>query len=236
MLRSAPLAPKPISVRTVSNAEHPLTRDKALQPARAGCLIIDVQNFCCNRDGGQFSAMHAAAIDAQYGYYFEQLASVVLPNIQRLQTACREAGIELLYTTIESLTSDGRERSLDYKISGFNVPKGSWDGRVVDAVAPGNDEIWLPKSSSSVFVSTHIDYVLRNLDIHQLVICGVLTDQCVESAVRDACDLGYLVTLVTDACATHSSVCHENSLSAVKGYCRQIMTAELIVEITATQK
>jgi ureidoacrylate peracid hydrolase len=30
----------------------------------------------------------------------------------------------------------------------------------------------------------------------------MMTDQCVESAVRDACDLGYLVTLVTDACVT----------------------------------
>lgn len=35
------------------------------------------------------------------------------------------------------------------------------------------------------------------------------TDQCVEHAVRDACDLGYLVTLVTDACATYSEQRHQ---------------------------
>jgi nicotinamidase-related amidase len=39
-----------------------------------------------------------------------------------------------------------------------------------------------------------------------------MTDQCVESAVRDACDLGYLVTLATDACTTTSAGRHEESL------------------------
>jgi len=59
----------------------------------------------------------------------------------------------VLYTVIENLTRDGRDRSLDYKISGFHVPKGSWDARVIDEIAPGEDEIVLPKTSSSVFIS-----------------------------------------------------------------------------------
>ena len=92
---------------------------------------------------------------------------------------------------------------------------------------PGDDEIWLPKSSSSVFVSTHIDYILRNLGIRQLVICGLVTDQCIESAVRDACALGYRVTLVTDACATYTQARHDNGLGAIGGYCRQRTTGEL---------
>jgi ureidoacrylate peracid hydrolase len=136
-----------------------------------------------------------------------------------------------MYTTIESLTADGRDRSLDYKITGFNVPKGSWDGRVIDQLSPGEDEIWLPKSSSSVFVSTHIDYILRNLEVKQLAISGLVTDQCVESAIRDACDLGYLVTQVTDACATYSAERHQNSLQAIKGYCRQMTTDGLLGEL-----
>ncbi|MGI9501388.1 MAG: isochorismatase family cysteine hydrolase, partial [Geminicoccaceae bacterium] len=155
----------------------------------------------------------------------------VIPNMQRLQRACRHAGIEVLYTTIESLTKDGRDRSLDYKITGFNVPKGSWDGRVIDQIAPGEDEIWLPKTSSSVFVSTHIDYILRNLGVKQLVISGLITDQCVESAIRDACDLGYLVTQVTDACTTYSQERHDNSIRTIKGYCRQVTTDALLTEI-----
>ena len=58
-----------------------------------------------------------------------------------------------------------------------------------------------------------------------------MTDQCVESAVRDACDLGYLVTLVTDACTTDAR--HEQSLLGIRGYCRRSSTEELLAEIAA---
>lgn len=207
------------------------TRDVPLEPESSALLFIDVQNLSVRRDGGEFRDVSEAEISGKYGYYFERLRTVAVPNMQRLQQAFRSSGIEVLYTTIEALTKDGRDRSLDYKITGFLVPKGSPDGEVIDEIAPGEDEIVLPKGSSSVFVSTHIDYLLRCLGVRQLVVSGLLTDQCVESAVRDACDLGYLVTLVTDACATYSAERHERSLGAIKGYCRQVTTDALIKEI-----
>ena len=208
-----------------------LSRDVPLQPGQSALLIIDVQNFCAHRDGTEFKAMDRAEFDKKMGYYFDRLETTAVPNMQRLQAACRDAGIEVLFTTIESLTLDGRDRSLDYKITGFNVPKGSWDGKVIDAIAPIGDEIVVPKTSSSVFVSTNMDYLLRNLGVRNLVLCGVFTDQCVESAVRDACDLGYLVTLVPDACATLTQERHDNSLRAIKGYCRQCSADALVGEI-----
>ncbi|AUX78792.1 isochorismatase family cysteine hydrolase [Sinorhizobium fredii] len=207
------------------------TRHVKLDPASSAILFIDVQNFCVRRNGGEFKDISQDEIDTKYAYYFDRLATAAVPNMQRLLAKFRAAGIEVLHTTIESLTLDGRDRSLDYKITGFNVPKGSWDGKVIDELKPLEDEIVLPKSSSSVFVSTHIDYLLRNLGVRQLVICGLLTDQCVESAVRDACDLGYLVTLVPDACASYTPERERFSLSAIKGYCRQVSTDELIAEI-----
>ena len=206
-----------------------LTRDLPLIPAQSALLFIDVQNFSAHRKGAEFNGLDPAEFDAKYGWYFDQLDSRVIPNMQAVQAACRAAGVEVMYTTIESLTLDGRDRSLDYKITGFNVPKGSWDGKVLDQIAPEGDEIVLPKGSS--FVSTHIDYVLRNLGVRQLVISGLITDQCVESAIRDACDLGYLVTQVSDACLTYSQARHDNSLSAIKGYCRQVTTQELVAEL-----
>jgi ureidoacrylate peracid hydrolase len=212
-------------------ADFPTTREMPLDPKASALLFIDVQNFSARRDGGEFRDVPDSEITSQYGYYFERLKTVAIPNMQRLQKAFRTAGIEVLYTTIESLTKDGRDRSLDYKITGFHVPKGSWDGKVIDEIAPGDDEIVLPKTSSSVFVSTHIDYLLRNLGVKQLVLSGLVTDQCVESAIRDACDLGYLVTLVPDACATYSQERHDNTLRAIKGYCRQVSTEALIAEI-----
>ena len=208
-----------------------LSREVPLVPAQAALLFIDVQNFGADRRGGEFEGLSEAELDVRFGYYFERLEEVALPNMQRLQAAFRKAGIEVMYTVIESLTRDGRDRSLDYKITGFHVPKGSWDAKVLDAIAPEGDEIVLPKTSSSVFISTNIDYVLRNLGVRQLVIAGLVTDQCIESAVRDACDLGYLVTLVTDACATYSQERHDSTLRAIKGYCRQRTTDQLLAEL-----
>src|SRR5260370_25169617 len=115
-----------------------------------------------------------------------------------LQQACRRAGIEVTYTLIESVAAEGGDRALDDKITGFNVPKGSADAKMVDELTPTDDEIVFPKTSSSVFISTNIDYVLRNLGTQYLIIAGCLTDQCVDSAVRDACALGYLVTVPAD--------------------------------------
>ena len=208
-----------------------LSREVPVVPAETALLFIDVQNYCAHRDGSEFKELASGASDPTLAYYFECMERSAVPNMQRLQAGCRAAGIEVLYTVIESLTQDGRDRSLDYKITGFNVPKGSWDGKVIDAIAPGDDEIVIPKTASSVFNSTNIDYVLRNLGVRYLILAGVLTDQCVESAVRDACDIGYLVTLVPDACATHSQARHDNSLSAIRGYCRQAHTTDLIAEL-----
>lgn len=207
------------------------TRDVPIVADRAALLFIDVQNFSCHRDGAEWDAMTPEELAQKRDPFLAQMRDQVLPRMQALQRAARRAGVEVMYTTIESLTRDGRDRSLDYKITGFNVPKGSWDGKVVDEITPGPDEIVLPKSSSSVFVSTHIDYLLRNLGVQQLILSGVLTDQCVESAIRDACDLGYLVTQVTDACATFTEARQTASLAAIRGYCRQRTTAEIVAEL-----
>jgi ureidoacrylate peracid hydrolase len=67
--------------------------------------------------------------------------------------------------------------------------------------------------------------------LNSRVISGVVTDQCVEGAVRDGCDLGYLVTLITDACATYTAERHTNSLRAITGYCRQRTTEEFLAEV-----
>ena len=208
-----------------------LSRNKPLVLAESALLFIDVQNFAAHPQGAEFKDLEADEFEEKYGWFFQQLGDSVIPNMQRLQSACRDANIEVMYTTIESLTEDGRDRSLDYKITGFNVPKGSWDGKVIDQIAPQRDEIVLPKSSSSVFISTNIDYLLRNLGVRQLVISGLITDQCVESAIRDACDLGYLVTQITDACLTYSIERHSRSIDSIKGYCRQITTDQMTEEL-----
>ena len=63
-------------------------------------------------------------------------------------------------------------------------------------IAPLDDEMIFRKTSSNVFVSTNIDYVLRNLGVRSLMVAGLMTDQCVESAVRDAWDTGAAQTCI----------------------------------------
>ena len=208
-----------------------LSRDVPIDPAHAALLFIDVQNYTARLDGGEYARLDPVEKEARYGWFFRTLRETALPNMRRLQLAARAGRIEVMYTVIEALTRDGRDLSLDYRISGLFVPRGAWDAQVHEAIAPAEDEIVLPKTSSSVFISTNIDYVLRNLGVRSLILAGMLTDQCVDSAARDACDLGYLVTVVTDACVTLSAERHEWSLRNNRGYCRQVTTAALVAEI-----
>ncbi len=201
-----------------------LTREAPLDPARSCLLVVDVQNRTFND-----------AVRAREPYFHARAADVVIPNLQRLIAACRETGAEVIYTVMENLTADGRDRSLDYKLSGFFIAKGSWEAQVIDAIAPGADEIVLPKTSSSLFNSTNIDYLLRNIGLDTLAVTGFLTDQCVDHTIRDAADRGFYPVCIEDACATYSRERHAQALSLFRGYCRTTGTAAFIDELRAAR-
>ncbi|MEP9315924.1 isochorismatase family cysteine hydrolase [Pseudomonas sp. LABIM340] len=206
---------------------HQSPRDLPFTRGQTAILFVDMQNAWVipGRDAHVDPATHR--------YFYDRVEASVIPNQQRLLAAMREVGGEVLHTIIESLTADGRDRSLDHKLSDMHLPKGCPDAQVIDALAPRENEIVLPKTSSGVFNSTAIDYVLRNLNTRHLIICGVVTDQCVDMAVRDAADRGYLVTLVEDACATHTAERHQACLEAIKGYCWIADTDSVLARIAA---
>ena len=89
----------------------------------------------------------------------------------------------------------------------------------------------LPKTSSGVFNSTSIEYLLRNIGIDTLVVTGFLTDQCVDHTVRDAADRGFYPVCVSDACATYTAERHQAALRAFGGYCRTLDTETAIALI-----
>jgi len=200
--------------------QGPFTRIRPFNAQRTCLLLIDVQNYVWNPD-----------VAKRLPYFDSQLREVVLPNLRRLVDAFRRAGAEVMYTVIENLTKDGRDRSLDYKLSDFFVGKDSWEAKVLDIVAPADDDIVLPKTSSGVFNSTNIEYLLRNMGIETLVVTGVLTDQCVDHTIRDAADRGFYPICIADACASHSQVRHDNAIKAFSGYCRTMTTVEILAEI-----
>ena len=198
-----------------------LSRYRPFDPKRTCLLLVDTQNFVWN------DMVTTALPD------FDAIVrQTVMPNLQRLLGAFREAGAEVMYTVMENMTRDGRDRSLDYKLSHFFIGKGSWEATVLDGLAPGDDDIVLPKTSSGVFNSTNVEYLLRNIGIDTLVITGFLTDQCIDHTVRDAADRGFYPICISDACATHSQERHNNALTAFAGYCRTMTTREMITFAT----
>ncbi len=198
-------------------------RQRAIEPDRAALLVVDLQKGLYNPSKG--------GTDPERSYLYDRIENSVIPNGQRLIAACRAAGTEVIYTVIECLTLDGRDRSLDYKISGLFAAKGSREAEVIDALAPLDNEIVIPKTSSSLFNSTNFEYVLRNLGVEYLMVMGVITDQCIETTVRDGCDRGFLMTVVEDACAANTEQRHEESLIGISGYCRRRTTDALIAEL-----
>ena len=200
-------------------------RQRRVEPDRTALLVVDLQK-------GEYNERKSAA-EPEDAYLWDRIGRVVIPNGRRLIAAFRERGMEVIYTVVESLTLDGRDRGLDYKISGIFVARGAPEAEVIDALAPRLDDIVIKKTSSSLFNSTNFEYVLRNLRIEYIVVMGIMTDQCVETAVRDGCDRGFLMTVVEDACATHSELRHRESLLGIKGYCRVRTTDALIAEIAS---
>lgn len=210
---------------STSNTDSP--RDFPYQKNATALLFVDMQEIWI-RPG-----FDPHAREGEFDYYYTRLRKVVIPNQQALLAAFRESRQNVLHTIIESLTEDGRDRSRDHKLSEMHLPKGDPRAQVIAELAPDTNEIVVPKTSSGVFNSTAIDYVLRNLGVEQLVVCGVVTDQCVDMAVRDAADRGYIVTLVEDACATHSEDRHLACLNAIRGYCFITDTQTVLARLAA---
>jgi nicotinamidase-related amidase len=184
---------------------------------RVGLLIIDVQNWVMEQKN------HRPRPE-----FYEDAHATVIPNIRRLIKAARSFGVEVIYTVMENLTHDGRDRSLDYKLSGFFIPKGSRGAKVIDEIHPGPDEMVIPKTSSSLFNSTNFEYLVRNIGLDTIAVTGFLTDQCVDHTIRDGADRGFHMICVSDACTTETRIRHDAALSAFKGYCRMETTRSLL--------
>ena len=66
---------------------------------------------------------------AAHQYYFSRIQQTLIPSLAAILQSCHQHSVEVIHTFVECLTKDGRDQSLDYKISGFVVPKGMvWYG------------------------------------------------------------------------------------------------------------
>lgn len=92
------------------------------------------------------------------------------------------------------------------------------------AVQPGEGEPVLTKSVNSGFIGTDLEARLHASGSDRVVICGLTTPHCVSTTVRMAANLGFMVTLVADACAANTANADSNFPGAMLGD----LTPELI--------
>ena len=212
---------------------NPKAVTESLGAHHTALLCIDIQYLDAAPGHGVFASPEVSGLPVEaQEYYFNRLDEVVLPNVSRLQEVCREYGLEVIHTRIQSLTQDGRDRGPGHKRLGLHAAPGSKDAEFIDAVAPVGDEIIINKTASGVFNATNIEYILRNMGITGLIVVGVYSNECVSTAIRDACDLGFYVTLASDGCATVTPELQTATMTTMKDrYARVLTTDEIIGEI-----
>ena len=205
-----------------------------LVPDKIALVIVDMQYLDAHPDYGLGRRARELGIAHLLEPYFDRCTAVT-SNIQRLLATCRVGGIEVIHVVIATYTEDARECGEVARLLGIRPPKGSRETEILDELAPLDDEIVLPKITSSAFNSTPIDQILHNLGKDTLLLCGVVTNGCIETTARDARDLGYKVVLVSDACTAMSVEAHEYAirfLSRTRGNAR---TTQDILDTLAQQ-
>lgn len=205
----------------------------ALSAHRSALVVVDMQYLDAHPEygiGRTASQAGTAELFAQYWPAVEQ----ALAAQQRLITAAHRLHMQVIFTRIATQTVDARDVGRQHRLVGLPVPRDSREACLLDELPVGPDDLVLSKTSSSPFNSTSIDRFLRNLEIDTLLVCGVVSNGCVEGTIRDASDLGYQVVMVEDACAAVTPALHEAAITNLKdAFCNCRTTDDVVLELNA---
>ncbi|MBK1659591.1 cysteine hydrolase family protein [Paracraurococcus ruber] len=87
---------------------------------------------------------------------------------------------------------------------------------IVPDLAPLPGEVVLDKPGKGAFCQTDLELILRNRGIATLLVCGVTTEVCVNTTVREANDRGFRCVVLGDACASYIPEFHAAGLAMIK--------------------
>ncbi|MFO0336853.1 MAG: cysteine hydrolase, partial [Pseudomonadota bacterium] len=145
----------------------------------------------------------------------------------------RAAGVPVIYTryTYRPDFRDGgfmlREKFPMLADVGALVA-GSWDQAVVAELAPRDGDFVIDKNRPSAFFGTPLESCLSGLGVREVVVCGVTTNCCVETTVRDAAQRDLRTFVLTDAVAEWEPDRQANALKAMSLlFAHPLTTAQL---------
>lgn len=179
----------------------------------AALLVIDMQRDFLEPDG-------MAAFE---GEDISQLRGVV-PTVATITAAARRHRIRVIHTR-EGYAPDLSD------VSAMKAERGSVGnrgplGRFLIRGEPGHDfapglepaagELVIDKAGFSAFYQTDFEAQLRSAGIDHLIICGITTQCCVHSTLRDAVDRGFYCLTVADACAAIDPEVHAATLRIIQ--------------------
>jgi len=193
-------------------------KSKSLQSS--ALLIIDMQRY--------FLESKAPA--------FLDPPDELIPNVIKLVGAFREAKRPIIFTRHA------------HKKGGSTGQMGNWWGdelpyegdkfsELVKGLPVEEADIILTKTKYSAFEETELDIALKREGIDTVVICGVMTNLCVETTARHAFMKDFNVIIIDDACATKSEDYHRASiLNLSYGFAHIEKTKEIIEKLQAVTK
>lgn len=173
-------------------------------PATAALVIIDMQRDFVYK-GGFGEAL---------GNDTSLLLRAVPPTVRVLQAA-RRAGVLVVHTR-EGHRPDLADLPRAKKVrghlkTGIGDPgpmgrilvRGEYGHDIVDELKPAPGEPVVDKPGKGAFYATDLDAILRTRGIQQLIVCGVTTEVCVHTTVREANDRGYDCLVLEDCVASY---------------------------------
>jgi biuret amidohydrolase len=87
---------------------------------------------------------------------------------------------------------------------------------IIDELRPVADEPIVDKPGKGAFFATDLGALLTNRAIRSLIVCGVTTEVCVSTTVREANDRGYDCLVLSDGCASYFPDFHSASIDMIK--------------------
>ncbi len=170
-------------------------------------------------------------IDLQQEFFVEGIGECleemqsILPRVATIIALARNLGCKVIHTR-ESYQKDlsdvhAYRRSLNYV--GVPGPLGRFcilgepGHEFVDEARPLPGEAVIDKASFGAFYNTNLDDLLRRDGIDHIIICGVTTQCCVHSTLREAVDRGYWCLTIADCCAASEAGMHDAALKLIAG-------------------